>query len=257
MGPGEQLVNRTTPTVEISERWLEAYELGGAARARHWDARLTGLGVILGRRRVSFVVQRRVDGEQRLVTLGHWAPRKLRQLDPGLRDRTLTVEQARGKAIEYLGQMRGGDDPRGEDAPQAQPVSPTLAAATELHLSRMRKDGASPRGIETLESRDRAPPRRLEAAPAARDHPHRVPRAARRRSRRSASTSRTASCGTCARSGTPLSKRPTCPRTRRSRSTGTPRSAGRSRFPGRSCRRGARRSTASARSAAITTSSCC
>jgi integrase len=173
MAPGEQLVNKTA-TVELSERWLEARErcdvrftdASGRTfacalepqhegphrdRDRRWDSRLTGLGVIVGRRRVSFVVQRRVDGEQRLVTLGHWAPGKLRQLDPGLRDRTLTVLQARGKAIEYLGQMRGGDDPRGEDAPQAQPVSPTLAAATELHLSRMRKEGASPRGIETLE----------------------------------------------------------------------------------------------------------
>jgi hypothetical protein len=59
MAPGEQLVNRTSPTIEISERWLEAYDLGGDARARHWDAKLTGLGVIIGRRRVSFVVQRR------------------------------------------------------------------------------------------------------------------------------------------------------------------------------------------------------
>lgn len=152
MGSGEQLVNKTAPTVEITERFLEAYELGpGVARAKHWDARLTGLGVIIGRRRVSFVVQRRVGGDQRLVTLGHWAPGKLRAMDAGLRDRTLTVLQARGRAIEYLGQMRSGEDPRGEDAPQAQPESPTLAAATALHVSRMRKKNASPRGISTLE----------------------------------------------------------------------------------------------------------
>jgi integrase len=107
--------------------------------------------VIIGRRRVSFVVQRRVAGSQTLVTLGHWAPAKLRQMDAGLRDRTLTVLQARGKAIEALGQMRGGEDPRGEDAPQAQPESPTLSAATALHVARMRKKEASARGISTLE----------------------------------------------------------------------------------------------------------
>lgn len=153
MSPGEQLVNKSDGgTVDITERWLEAYQLEpDRARAKHWDAKLTGLGVIIGRRRVSFVVQHRVDGEQRLVTLGHWGPGRLRAMDAGLRDRTLTVLQARGKAIEYLGQMRAGDDPRGEDAPQAQPVSPTLAEATELHLGRMRKEEASPRGISTLE----------------------------------------------------------------------------------------------------------
>lgn len=152
MKTGGQLVGKTENTVEITERWLEAYQLGpDRDRARHWDAKLTGFGVVIGRRRVTFVTQGRVEGTQRYVNLGHWAPGKLRQLDAGLRDRTLTVLQARGKAIESLGQMRAGDDPRGEDAPQAQPVSPALASATELHIGRMRKNGASPRGISTLE----------------------------------------------------------------------------------------------------------
>jgi integrase len=137
--------------VDITERWLEAYELGPIARARHWDAKITGFGVVIGSRAISFVVQRRIAGEQRCVTLGHWAPGRLRSMDAGLRDRTLTVLQARGRAIEYLGQMRGGQDPRGEEAPQAQPESPTLAAALALHLSRMRKRDASPRGLSTLE----------------------------------------------------------------------------------------------------------
>lgn len=152
MRPGGQLVNSSAgDTVDISERWLESYQLGERERAKHWDRRTTGFGVIIGRRRVSFVVQHRVEGEQRLVTLGHWAPSKLRQFDASQRDRTLTVLQARDKAIIYLGQMRSGADPRGDDAPQAQPASPTLATAAELHVSRMRKDGASPRGISTLE----------------------------------------------------------------------------------------------------------
>lgn len=151
MKPGGQLVDNQAETVDITERWLEAYDLGSERRAKHWDTKLTGLGVIVGRRRVSFVVQHRVKGYQRTATLGHWAPGKLRAMDAGLRDRTLTVLQARDKAITYLGKMRAGLDPRGEDAPQAQPVSPTLLAAAELHVSRMRKKEASARGISTLE----------------------------------------------------------------------------------------------------------
>lgn len=144
-------MDRNPATVDITERWLEAYELEpGRGRAKHWDARITGFGVIIGRRRLSFVVQRRVAGEQRTVTLGHWAPTKVRQFDSSIRNRTLTVLQARDLAIRAIGKMRSGEDPRGEDAPQAQPVSPTLAEATELHLARMRKEDASPRGISTL-----------------------------------------------------------------------------------------------------------
>jgi len=143
-------------TVDLTERWLEAFELEpGLERAKHWDAKLTGFGVIIGRRRVSFVTQRRVDGEQRLVTLGHWAPSKLRAMDAGLRDRTLTVLQARGKAIEALGQMRSGEDPRGEAAPAAkaereQAAGPTLAEAISLHLSGLAKKDASARSTELL-----------------------------------------------------------------------------------------------------------
>ena len=150
LGSGEQLVN----SFEITERWLETLKFEGE-RARYWDVKITGFGVIVGRRRISFVVQRRVGKGQHLVTLGHWAPAKLRQASDDLRDRTLTVVQARNKAQDYLSQMRGGEDPRGEDAPQARPVSPTLAVALELHLSRMRKAEASERGIGTIESESR------------------------------------------------------------------------------------------------------
>ncbi len=144
---GEQLVNRTA----ITEAWLEAL-VRDDNRARYWDEKLTGFGVIVGKRRVSFVVQRRVGKEQRLVTLGHWAPTKLRQASEHLRDTTLTLTQARGKAGEYLGQMRGGEDPRGEDAPQARPESPSLAAALELHLKRMHRAKRSLRGTSTIET---------------------------------------------------------------------------------------------------------
>lgn len=152
MASGGQSGGQNASPVELTERFIETYQLGpGEARAKHWDTRVPGLGVVFGQRRVTFIVQHRVRGIQRSVTIGHWAPSKLRALDPAIRDRTVTLVQARGKAITALGQMRVGVDPRGELAPQAQAQSPTLAAAAELHLARMRKSGASPRGMSTLE----------------------------------------------------------------------------------------------------------
>ncbi len=139
-----------TETVEITERALEDFRLGpGEERARLVDSRLTGFHVVIGKRRVSFVVQRRIKGErlQSTRTLGHWAPGKLRALDAGLRDRTMTVKAARDAAIVALGAMRGGEDPRGERRGDG----PTLADALVLHVNRLRKSGGSPRSISTIE----------------------------------------------------------------------------------------------------------
>ncbi len=142
-------------TVEITERFLESFALPpGEERARMFDSKLPGFGVTVGKLRTSFVVQRRVKGErsQSWVTLGHWAPGKLRSADPGLRDRTLTVALARGKAIEALGDMRKGADPRGEFAPGATSGGHTLRQGLELHTANMRKLGRSERSIETIET---------------------------------------------------------------------------------------------------------
>lgn len=150
------MVNNSGSTVDITERFLEGYELApGLARARHWDSKLTGFGVIVGKRRSSFFVRRRVGSKQALIVLGHWAPSKLRQMDNGLRDRTLTVAMARGKAIEALGQMRSGEDPRGEDAPiakaeAARAAGPTLKEAIDLHVRKLAKEDASARTTELL-----------------------------------------------------------------------------------------------------------
>lgn len=146
------MVNRTDSrgsTVDVSEKWLESYRLApGEERAKHWDTKLTGFGVIVGKRRVSFIVQRRIDGEQTLATLGHWAPGKLRAADAGLRSKTMSVLQARDAAIQALGKMRSGLDPRADRTPGS---SPTLQEAFELHRSRMEKKGARPRGVDTIE----------------------------------------------------------------------------------------------------------
>ncbi len=150
--PGAQSVGSDGrgSTVLIDERMLEGFQLAaGEERARLWDSRLPGFGVTVGKRRVSFVVQRRIKGDrtQSSATLGHWAPSKLRALDAGLRARTMTVAIARGKAIEWLGAMRGGEDPRGE---RRDTDGPTLADALALHVSKLEKAGGSPRSISTI-----------------------------------------------------------------------------------------------------------
>jgi len=152
--------NDTGGHVDITERWLETYQLApDAARVELWDSRLPGFGVIIGRSRRSFVVRAYVKGKriQRLVTLGHWAPSKARSADAGLRDRTMTVLQARDAAIAKLGGMRAGEDPAAERARLhigAEPDStgPTFGAALAVHVERLRRKGGRPSSLLSLES---------------------------------------------------------------------------------------------------------
>ena len=151
---GRQMVGKAiAQTVDINERFLEGFKLAhGEERARRWDSKLPGFGVVIGKRRISFVVFRRVKGEANKsnVTLGHWAPGKLRAADAGLRARTMTVANARDAAIQTLGQMRSGVDPNASGADS--PGGPTLGDGLDLHVSNMRKENASPRSIGTIES---------------------------------------------------------------------------------------------------------
>ena len=144
-----------TGAVDITERWLEGYELApGVARAKLWDARLSGFGVIIGKARRSFVVRAYVKGQRkrRLVTLGHWSPSKLRAADAGLRDRTMTVAQARGAAIQELGAMRAGEDPAAvAAAADSGAAGITFGAALAVHIDRMRRKGGRPSSISTVE----------------------------------------------------------------------------------------------------------
>ncbi len=144
---------RSETVVEINERFLESFQLpAGAARVRLWDSKLPGFGIVIGKLRSSFVAFRRIKGKANKSnrTLGHWAPSKLRAADAGLRDRTLSVLQARGKAIEWLGQMRRGEDPdEGHSRPRAA-NGPTLRDALALHLDFMGRKGARPRSIEIV-----------------------------------------------------------------------------------------------------------
>jgi site-specific recombinase XerD len=144
------MVGKTTGTVELSEQFLLGFDLAGAERARLWDTKVPGFGVTVGKRRVTFVVQGRVNGDQRTVVVGHWGPPKARAVAPGL----LSVAKARDAAIATLVDMRRGQEPA---RTSLVPVGgPTLAEAFELHLASMRADHASPASIDTIvRERDR------------------------------------------------------------------------------------------------------
>ena len=135
-----------TSTIDVTDRYLEAFKRGGQERARLWDSRIPGFGVTIGKRRISFVAQRRVGKEQRTVVLGHWGPTKLRALQPNL----LSVPRARDAAIRALADMQRGQDPRGPSGERRKLGGPTLGDAFDLHVSRMRANQASDRSITTI-----------------------------------------------------------------------------------------------------------
>ena len=139
---GGQMVARTD-AVELSDRFLEKYDLGNQERARLWDSKLTGFGVTIGKRRVTFVAQRRVNGEQRTVVVGHWGTAKERALALDL----MTVNRARDAASLALADMKRGQDPRGE---RWNGTGPTLADAFDLHVARMKTDEATASSIATI-----------------------------------------------------------------------------------------------------------
>lgn len=139
--------------IYLDEKRVEEARLDrGLVGKRLWDSRVTGFGVIIGKKRITFCVQRRIKGEgQTTLTLGHWAPSKLRASDDALRAATLTVVQARDKASQWLGKMRGGDDPRGKQATATKAGSPTLAEACQLYVDQLRKAGKRPSSIASVE----------------------------------------------------------------------------------------------------------
>ena len=143
-----------TGTVDITERTLEAYERSGDRKQEQlWDVRLPGFGVVVGKTRRSFVVRAYVKGghgKRRLVTLGVWAPSKLRSADAGVRAQTMSVAMARDAAIRALGAMRAGEDPAAAED-NSRSAGPTFGEAFALHIDRLRSKGGRPRSIDTIE----------------------------------------------------------------------------------------------------------
>ncbi|RWA85909.1 integrase family protein [Mesorhizobium sp.] len=70
------------------------------AQEHWWCTSLRGFGVVVGAKNKTFVVQRDVKGKSRRVAIGRYGD--------------ITLDQARKKAEQLMGQMRGGIDPTGE-----------------------------------------------------------------------------------------------------------------------------------------------
>jgi site-specific recombinase XerD len=145
------MVGKTSGLVELSDQFLQGFDLAGESRARMWDTKVPGFGATIGRRRITFVVQGRVQGDQRTVVVGHWGPPTSRAVAPEL----LSVSKARDLALAALVDMRRGQAPvrtGGERAVRG----PTLSEAFELHLASMRADQASSASTDTIvRERDR------------------------------------------------------------------------------------------------------
>ena len=64
----------------------------------YWDSELTGFGVLAGARQKTFVLERRINGKPRRVTLG--------------RVGQITLQKAKADAEQLIGEMRGGSASR-------------------------------------------------------------------------------------------------------------------------------------------------
>src|SRR5574341_668710 len=136
-------------TLKLTEKAVAA--LGApteVAQTYHWDTELKGFGVVVGRTgQRTFVVRGRIHGELVKRTIGVLG--RPRDSD----GHTWTVQLGRIEARKLLGKMAEGRTP----SKNVERVDgPTLGEAIELHLERMRKKGARPRSLSTVEGeRDR------------------------------------------------------------------------------------------------------
>lgn len=96
-------------TVKLTKKTVDSLSLPDKGQAFVWDESLSGYGIRLTPSRKTYIVQARVGGKTRRVTLGVHG--------------VITADQARKKAIKTLGQMNDGIDPgaarRKEKAEQA------------------------------------------------------------------------------------------------------------------------------------------
>jgi len=159
-------------TVNLTEPYLKSFRQAdgtnrlpdGVDRVRVRDAHVRGFGVSIGRKTITFYLQRRVVQRgrsfQRAITLGVWRDRvptewRLPGEDPGV---VWTVERARKQASLLVADMKRGLDPRAEHpTTKSSGGGITLRDALDLHVSRMkrgenrRRKKCSPRSIATIE----------------------------------------------------------------------------------------------------------
>jgi integrase len=119
--------------MHLTKRAIDAmrYEGTGNGRQVTWDDEIPGLGCrIFPSGKKSFVLSYRINGRQRLMTLGAYG--------------VLTLQQARGVARAALAKVEAGDDPLAERqaARQGETMADLAATYLERHAS-LKKTGAT------------------------------------------------------------------------------------------------------------------
>ncbi len=112
----------------------------GKAQTLYWCSELRGFGVRVGARDKTFIVQRRVNGKDRRITLGRYG------------EGGITLQKARQDAEQLNGEMTGGTDPvlRKRDQTAG---GMTLRQAWELHQQAMKKKNGSPATKEDYQTK--------------------------------------------------------------------------------------------------------
>jgi hypothetical protein len=104
----------------------------------HWDTELTGFGVLVGARQKTFILERRVNGKPRRITLG--------------RVGEITVQKARQDAEQLVGEITGGTDPVLRKRAQTA-GGMTLGQAWELYQQALKKLNRSPATLNDYQSK--------------------------------------------------------------------------------------------------------
>jgi integrase len=104
----------------------------------YWDSELTGFGVLAGARQKTFVLERRINGKPRRVTLG--------------RVGQITLQKAKADAEQLIGEMRGGSDPVERKRDQTA-GGITLREGWELTKEAMKKKNRSKTTFDDYQSK--------------------------------------------------------------------------------------------------------
>jgi integrase len=104
----------------------------------HWDTELTGFGVLAGARQKTFILERRVNGKPRRISLG--------------RVGEITVQKARQDAEQLIGEITGGTDPVLRKREQTA-GGMTLGQAWELYKQALKKLNRSPATLDDYQSK--------------------------------------------------------------------------------------------------------
>jgi len=128
--------------LRLTERTLDRVALPASKpQLLVWDKELPGFGVVIGRKSSTFVANYWAKGVKRRQVIG-------RRGAIGDDGQQLNVSVARQRAREILGRVAGGADPSLEL--RMREGGPTLADAFDLHVARMKANGASAASLATI-----------------------------------------------------------------------------------------------------------